>query len=129
MRQETFGQTIKRLRKARGLTQVELAVELGLSRSHLANMEVGNDAPGREILVKLADFFRVSLDDLTNRSGGTSLGPKSGVDIDADIIRDLLKSPENKAALGLWVAFDHETKLLVLDILDSITKSKIKKIS
>jgi transcriptional regulator with XRE-family HTH domain len=37
-----FGERVKRLRKKRGWTQVDLADRLGLARSYLVDIEAGN---------------------------------------------------------------------------------------
>lgn len=65
-----MGQRILDLRVARGLTQIQLATETGVSRAHIGKMETGGDPPGREVLSKLAQYFRVSMDFL--QSGGDS---------------------------------------------------------
>lgn len=53
---------VRTLRRARGLTQVQLATELGISRSHLSKVESGDDAPGRQLLEALAVFFQIPID-------------------------------------------------------------------
>mgnify|MGYP004470917027 CR=1 FL=1 len=55
---------IKYLRKQNKLTIVELAHELNLATSSLANFEGGQRNCSLEILDKLSKFFNVSLDDL-----------------------------------------------------------------
>lgn len=53
---------MKALRRERKLTQEDAAGAVGLSRSHLAGIERGHDLPGRELLIALANFYRVSVD-------------------------------------------------------------------
>lgn len=55
------------LRKARGLTQDELALELFISRSMIAKYETGKAYPTNEILQKIADYFEISVDELVQR--------------------------------------------------------------
>lgn len=55
---------VKYLRKQNKLTIVELAHELNLTKSSLANFEGGQRNCSLEILDKLSKFFNVSLDDL-----------------------------------------------------------------
>ncbi|GBQ69732.1 hypothetical protein AA103196_2294 [Ameyamaea chiangmaiensis NBRC 103196] len=66
---QSLGARIRTLREQKGLTQVVTAVEIGISRTHLTNIERGADVPGRGTLVALADFFGVSLDWLTTGNG------------------------------------------------------------
>ncbi len=53
---------IKELRKARGMTQVELAKRLSVSKSVVSSYENAVHHPPYDILVKLASIFKVSCD-------------------------------------------------------------------
>ncbi len=55
------------LRKSRGLTQEELALELYVSRSMIAKYETGKAYPTNEILQKIADYFEISVDGLVQK--------------------------------------------------------------
>lgn len=55
---------LKRLRKERGLTQVELAEKLNLSQSTIASWENGKRRPDLDLLPIIADFFGVSVDEI-----------------------------------------------------------------
>ena len=60
-----FGKKLRTLRQREGLTLRQLAVILGLAaHSHLANLETGKNMPTPELVVKVADCFNVSLDQL-----------------------------------------------------------------
>lgn len=54
-------------RKNYKLTQVELAQQLGISFQSISKWETGVAFPDIVMLTKLADFFKVSLDDLVGR--------------------------------------------------------------
>lgn len=58
---------LKTLRKHLGLTQKQVANEIGLMVETYANYELGRREPDLETLIKLADFFNVSLDELMGR--------------------------------------------------------------
>jgi transcriptional regulator with XRE-family HTH domain len=58
----TIGSRIKELRLKKDLTQEELAAQLGIKRSTLANWEIDRAAPGNSQLTELAKFFAVSVD-------------------------------------------------------------------
>lgn len=63
-----FGQRLKALRKEKNLKQVEMAEFLGCTDRNYQKMEYGDiNVPGLT-LIKLADFFDVSLDYLVGRS-------------------------------------------------------------
>lgn len=53
---------IKMLRLAQGLTQVELAAELNVSKQCVSNWENDYIQPSIEMLIKLAKYFKVSTD-------------------------------------------------------------------
>jgi transcriptional regulator with XRE-family HTH domain len=59
-----IGQTIRRLRKANGWTQVELAQRLNASQKVVTTYENNQRTPTLENLKKLAAAFGVSLDEL-----------------------------------------------------------------
>lgn len=52
------------LRESRGLTQAELADELGISPSAMSAYEQGARNPRDEVKVKIAEFFDVSIIDV-----------------------------------------------------------------
>ncbi len=63
-----FGKVLRGLRKERNIGQKELAHYLNVSISTISNYEHGVHAPDLETLCKLADFFKVSIDYLLERT-------------------------------------------------------------
>lgn len=59
---------IKELRTAHGLTQVDFAKKLSVSKQAVSNWENNNIQPSIDMLVKIADFFGVSTDYLLGRT-------------------------------------------------------------
>lgn len=59
-----FNEKLQELRKAKGLTQEELAKELFVSRTAISKWESGRGYPNIESLKELSRFFRVSIDEL-----------------------------------------------------------------
>ncbi len=57
-----LNERIKELRLAHGMTQVELARELSVSKQCVSNWENNNIQPSVDMLVKIASFFAVSTD-------------------------------------------------------------------
>lgn len=60
-----IGNKICALREARNLSKPELAKLLGVTPPAVYHMERGIRKPSIEMLIKLADLFEVSLDELT----------------------------------------------------------------
>lgn len=57
-----FSERLKDLRKQAGLTQVDVAEELGISQPAYASWERGLKKPTQENLVKIAQILNVSVD-------------------------------------------------------------------
>jgi DNA-binding XRE family transcriptional regulator len=55
---------IAKIRKRKGLTQMELAELVGVNRFHISKIERGKRTPSVKLLIKIADVLNVSLDDL-----------------------------------------------------------------
>jgi MerR family transcriptional regulator, light-induced transcriptional regulator len=64
----SFGNRLRNLRKFKNINQQELANELGLSQTSIANYENNVRFPSDIILVNLADYFQISLDYLLGRT-------------------------------------------------------------
>ncbi len=62
-----FKDRLKELRKHKGLSQVALAEELGVSKSIIGAYETGDRNPSYEALEELADYFNVSIDYLIGK--------------------------------------------------------------
>lgn len=65
---ETIGERIKTLREIRKMTQVRLALELGVTQETISGYETGRIRPSYDILVKMANCLNTSLDYLLGRT-------------------------------------------------------------
>lgn len=59
---ETLGGKLRALRKAKGLTQDELAAALGVKRATVSNYEIDRRHPSLAELKRFANFYGVGLD-------------------------------------------------------------------
>jgi transcriptional regulator with XRE-family HTH domain len=59
-----IGSNVKRLRKAKGLTQEQLAVDSGIDLTYAGGIERGNRNPSLEVLVRIAAALDVRLGEL-----------------------------------------------------------------
>lgn len=64
----SIGEKLSLLRKQRGMTQMELAEELDVSRQAVSRWEQGLSNPSTDNLVSIAQLFGVSIDVLANDS-------------------------------------------------------------
>lgn len=63
-----FSEIIKKLRVEKGLTQEQLAEEIGVSKSTIAMWETGKREPSRDLYEEVADYFNVDIDYLYGRT-------------------------------------------------------------
>ena len=61
---EQIGEKLKALRVQQGLTTRQLAQALEISQAQISRIENGLRQPSGDLIVKIADFFTVSLDQL-----------------------------------------------------------------
>jgi transcriptional regulator with XRE-family HTH domain len=97
-----FGQRLAALRKARELTQQQLAEALGVSLEMLVYYERRAKNPGTEFVQKAAEFFGSSVDELLGREVSTSRkpGPPSHLEQRIAALREL---PRDKQKVVLQV--------------------------
>lgn len=89
-----LNENIQRLRLAMGLSQVDLAGVMNVSKQCVSNWENDNVQPSIEMLVRLSDYFRVTTDYLLGRAEG-DMADLSGLSEEQAahirlLIRDLL---------------------------------------
>jgi transcriptional regulator with XRE-family HTH domain len=63
-----FGEKLSLLRKRRGMTQLELAEELNVSRQAVSRWEQGISNPSTENMVRIGKLLDVSIDTLVNEN-------------------------------------------------------------
>jgi len=61
---KVLGQRIKKLRKDRGLLQVDLAVRVGISTGYIGSIEQGLRYPSLKVLQKIAKHLKTTLPEL-----------------------------------------------------------------
>jgi transcriptional regulator with XRE-family HTH domain len=59
-----FGEKLRVLRQRRGMSLQDLAEVLGFSKAHAHRLEQGLRKPHADLLLRIAEYFEVSLDDL-----------------------------------------------------------------
>ena len=64
-----LNENIRELRIQNGLNQVEFARRMNVTKQCVSNWENDNVQPSIEMLVRIADFFKVSTDQLLGRGG------------------------------------------------------------
>ena len=59
---------LKELRKLKGISQLTLATDLNTNQNTISRYETGDREPGIMELIKIADYFHVSIDYLVERT-------------------------------------------------------------
>lgn len=83
-----FSGRLKLLRKSKGLTQTELANALHLSHGAIAMWETNKRQPDNDTMLRLADFFGVSVDYLLGRE--ETKNPPNVYDVDGIVSYEVL---------------------------------------
>ena len=63
-----FGERIRSLRESMNYSQVKFAETFGIGQSSVVRYEKGEASPSLELLVKIADYYDVSLDYVLGRT-------------------------------------------------------------
>lgn len=63
-----FAENLKTLRKSKGLTQVQFAEIFNISSGTIAMWETNKRVPDTSMLIKIAEFFNVTVDYLLGKS-------------------------------------------------------------
>jgi transcriptional regulator with XRE-family HTH domain len=71
-----IGERLARLRKERGVSQIEMAERLGVSQPVISEYERGTVRLHGELIVKLAGILRVSADELLGLEKEPARGPR-----------------------------------------------------
>ena len=64
---------LRELRKAKGISQLKLALDLNTSQNTISRYETGEREPGLVELIKIADYFNVSVDYLLERTNNPKM--------------------------------------------------------
>ena len=64
---------LKQLRNERGISQLKLAMDLGLIQNSVSRYETGEREADYATLIKLADYFQVSIDYLLERTNNPKM--------------------------------------------------------
>jgi len=101
-------ENIRVLRKQSGLTMKQLGIELGMAESTVSLYETGKRSPDIQSLIRIADFFDVSLDYLCGRESDNS---------------ERTFSPQQSKVLSLFDDLNEEGQEKLIDYADDLVSS------
>lgn len=64
---------LKEIRKKKGISQLKLAMDLNTNQNTISRYETGDREPGINELIKIADYFNVSIDYLVGRTENSEI--------------------------------------------------------
>jgi transcriptional regulator with XRE-family HTH domain len=99
-----FGNRIGLLRQQNGMTQATLAAMVGVARSSIANIELGNQEPGIGFIAAVAQNLGVSCDVLIGTAEYSNANPLPWIDLVTRVTADERKY--RKLADDCWSSFD-----------------------
>ena len=67
MKEIKFGERLKELRSEKGIGQIELAAQIGVSKGIISLWEQGKREPTLSSLIAIADYFSITIDYLIGR--------------------------------------------------------------
>ena len=71
----SFGEALLKARKAKGLSQQELANSIPVSRSSVANWEADRRLPNAAIIAKIADILEIDVTELLDAANEDNIHP------------------------------------------------------
>lgn len=84
--------SLKKIRQSKGLAQKEVAAYLGVTQTAVSDWERGEREPDFKTILKLANFFNVSVDYLLGRDNSQHVNDDEAL----DYLDELHKRPEMK---------------------------------
>ena len=123
---KVFGQQLKELREARGLSQDALGKLFNVSRTAIHSWEKDKQEPSLEVLKKLANFFEVSVDYLVANSddwgnvtlsAGAVSGNHNTVNSHNTINSVTPTTPDEAELLRLWKKAPPDKRAALLKLL------------
>ncbi len=105
----SIGKKIKKYRVEKGITQTQLAEQIGSYQKNISTYEKDEVIPSAEVIKKIADSLEVSLDYLLS-DGQYSIGDARILKVCADL--DKLSEPDKNAILRVIQAFLRDVKML-----------------
>lgn len=88
-----FAENLKTLRKSKGLTQIQFAKIFNISSRTIAMWETNKRVPDTAMLIKIAEFFDVTVDYLLGKSSSQTVSSDSQLE---DVYFSLAKSAQDE---------------------------------
>ncbi|MGM9592263.1 MAG: helix-turn-helix domain-containing protein [Oscillospiraceae bacterium] len=91
-----IAEKVKKLREQKGLSQAELARQLGITRSSVNAWEMGISVPSTQYIVDLAGVFEISTDYLLGVDSSSTISVAGLTDSDILLVHSIIEHLKNK---------------------------------
>lgn len=119
-----FGKNLARLRKEKGITQEELAKNIGLQKAAISKMELGTSYPTFSNLDKIAEFFNATPNQL--------FGTQTQIELENSVYKtdEYVEKAQDILAAGklIYEIKNGEENLKILNKLFAIANTDMKKL-
>ena len=107
-----LGDKIKKLRKGKNLTQEQLCKQIGIAQSTLGMIESNKREAGKKTLIKIAEFFNITVDYLLSD------------DEETENTKEIKKERDYSLTIKEQENIDAEAKKIIEDLTMSFSKNK-----
>ena len=117
-----FNERLKQLRQQEGLTQRELAKSIEVGRTTISEYESGKIVPKQEGLLKLANYFNVSVDYLTGVSDNPATRQSNEHELDKllNTLDYILMNEYDSPVMYEGVILNTYEKLMISQFLEQV---------
>lgn len=122
--ENVFGQSLRKARKALGLTQAEFATPLSISGSYVSDIEKGKAFPSEAVIREFSEYYRINRNWLT-AGEGEMFTPLAFGDEDVEYLQTL--SEDERKVVELMKENPDLAKDIRLAAMEAILKARTGK--
>lgn len=110
---ETFGETLRKLRRSKGISQRILAEKVGVDFSYISKIENNRlPPPAADTIVKICEALSVPPDDLLSNTGKMTTSAKEMIGNSSAALQFIREAEEMKLSEGEWEKLTKKLKHL-----------------
>lgn len=120
-----LGQRLKLIREEKNINQIELAKILNIGNTTVSQWESGKRQPDYATLIKIADYFHISIDWLLGRTDQRELPQKDQNNIDDIDVEKIFIAAHDES--GKPVPATEGLKKLIKEVILEVKNEKLNK--
>lgn len=121
-----FEDRLKNLRKSRGLSQLELANYLGLKTRTYVSYENNEREPDSQVLIRIAQFFDVSIDYLLNFNVESQISTPSVTKKELQVLQAYRNQPDMQKSVDRLLGITEQSQIVqnIKPVIPEVEKPK-----